>query len=140
MRLAVQGEHQRERVLGHRGGGIRGYAQHPQPQPARGVEVNVVEAGAAQGDSAHAACREGLEHGRGKVVVHESTDGLRPGRERGGAHVQPGFERQCVDPRFAQGAVQRIGLVSTVRVHGDAHGSVPFPSMPHPDAGPPPGV
>jgi hypothetical protein len=104
------------------------------------VEVDVVEPGAAQGDAAHAACGEGLEHRGREVVVDEGADGLRPGRERGGTHVQPGVERQCVDPRFAQSAVQRFGLVGTVRIHGDAHGSAPFPSMPHPDAGPRPGV
>ena len=132
MGLPVQGEHQRQGMLGHRGGRVGRHPKHPEVQPARRIQIDVVETGAAQGDAANATGRKGLEHGGGEVVVDEGAYRIGAGRQRGGANIQPRLQRNRLDTSPPEGVIQRVSLVGTVRIDGDAHGSLPVGGGPHP--------
>ena len=58
MDLAVDREHQTDGVFRNRIRRIGWHAHQHQPEPVRGGDVDIVEAGRAQGDPAHAALRQ----------------------------------------------------------------------------------
>ena len=53
VKLSVQCEDQRDRVLGHRVGRVVRHARHRQPQFLRGRQVHLIEARATQGQQTH---------------------------------------------------------------------------------------
>ena len=88
MDLAVEREHQRQRVFGD---GVRRVRRHPhdrEPEALRRLEIDVVEAGTPQRDARRPGASQHLEHAGGQVVVDESAHDVGAGRIAGGPTVQ----------------------------------------------------
>ena len=78
--------HEREQQAdGELGDGMRricGHARHRDAEPFCLLQVDVVEAGAAQQHHPRSTGVQRPQHGGGYVVVDEDADGPRAGRER----------------------------------------------------------
>ena len=73
--LSVQGQDQRDGMLGHGVGGVGGHADHLDSHFGSGVEIDVIEAGAAEGNQLGASLAKRVEHGGVDPVVDEDADG-----------------------------------------------------------------
>ena len=118
---AVERQDQRDRVLGHGVRRVRRYSHDVEAEPAGRREVDVVEAGAAERDVAHACCRECGHRGLVEHVVHEHADGLRPVGERHRRQPQPVLELDDLMAEALVGAPEGRRLVRLGRVHRDSH-------------------
>ena len=119
--LAVQGQDQRDRVLGD---GVGRIGRHPADGEARRGgrrDVDVVEAGRAEGEQADAEGGEARDDRRREVVVDEGANRPGLGREGGGLGGEAGLVE---DERVARGSVrggQRGHVVGTGGGDGDLH-------------------
>jgi hypothetical protein len=123
---AVQAQDHRHRVLRHRVRRIGGHAGDCHAQPARGDEIDVVEAGRAQRQEAGAGAGERLEHGLVGPVVHEEAGRAGASRQHSGRGRQPDFQ---IDQAVAAaaggvGGIQEIPVVGPGAEHGDVHSGV----------------
>jgi len=82
--VAVEGEHEADGVLGHGVGGVCGDAQHGQAEAVGLGDVDVVEAGGAEGEQARAAGVKGAQDGGGGVITDKYGDGGEAGCQIGG--------------------------------------------------------
>lgn len=93
MGLPVKGQDQGRRMLCHRPRRVSGNTRHLDVEFFGGIEVDIVEAGAAQG---HQPDTLFMEHGQGGAVytvVDERTDGRCALRERRRVSVEMGLEK-----------------------------------------------
>lgn len=90
--LPVECQDQADRVFSDRVRRVGRDPHHRQSEPARRVDVDVVEAGRTQRDQAGPSLREALQHLRREVVVDVGADSGEAVRQRGGGHVEAGVE------------------------------------------------
>ena len=85
----VEGEHQRQRVLGDRVRRVRRHADHGHAASRRRRQIDVVVAGATEGDEPHALVGERRDHVGAEVVVHERAHRLVALRQARSSCFQP---------------------------------------------------
>ncbi|MNM78489.1 hypothetical protein D3C81_903940 [compost metagenome] len=127
VRVAVQGLHQGQRVFGHGFRRVRRHAGDKKAQAFRCFQVQVVVAGAAQQDGAHAIAVQGLQHGRVKHIVDEDANGFGALRQHHGFLAQQGavvhqFDAACFG-LGRQGFVEEAAVVGLAGEEGDFHGA-----------------
>ena len=81
--LAVEGQDEGHGMLGDGVRRVGRHAHHPQAERRRRGQVDVVEAGRAQGDQLHAARGERLERNAPELVVDERADHRGAGPQSG---------------------------------------------------------
>ncbi|MNN55588.1 hypothetical protein D3C81_1704710 [compost metagenome] len=127
MRVAVQGLHEGQRVFGHGFRRVRGHASDEQAQALGRFQVEVVVAGAAQHNGAHAVAVQGFEHGRVEHVVDENADGVRTLRQDHGFLAQQGAVVDQFDAGGVglgrQGFIEETAVVGLAGKEGDFHGA-----------------
>jgi len=117
--LAVQGQDQRQRVLGDGVGGVGGDADDGDAGARGGGQVDVVEAGATQGDQLRAA---GGQHGQRigvEAVVDEAAHGWAAGGERRGGGAERDLEVARLEDRpvrAAGGGVRDVEERAVIRL------------------------
>ena len=120
----VEGHRERHGVLGHGIGRVGRHAGHDDPVLLGGLEVNTVEAGAAQGDHAHALLGEDPDDLPVQSVVDEDTDDI--GVLTDGLHglrVQPVLAELDVQPGGDHGLSEVLAVVLLRVEHSDVcHG------------------
>ena len=119
VRLAHQGQQQRQRVFGHRVRRVLGHTRHRQPKLLRGLQVDVVEAGTAQQHQAHAELLQALEHRGVEAVVDEHADRLVPG---GGGHRLGAEVGLDVAEAARPGGLEALAVVALGTEEGNTHG------------------
>ena len=134
MQLAVQGQDQRDRVLGHRVRRVLRHADDLQPEGRRRVEVHVVEAGRAQRDQADAAGGEHVERLAIEPVVHERAHRGKAARQRRRVAGKAWFEVAEAVAKALVGDLEGVPVEAMRVEDGDVHHDHPFtrPATSHP--------
>jgi hypothetical protein len=109
--LAVEGQDQRQRMLGDRVRGVGRHPGHRDPEGARHGEVDVVEAGAAQRDQPHAPPGQVAQHRAVEFVVDEGADGPGAVRQHGGLRRQARLEVAEAVARRGVGRLEEMPVI-----------------------------
>ncbi len=121
MDLAVQAEHQRQRVFGDGVRRVRRHPHHRDTETGGRVEIDVVEPGTPQRHTGRPGCGQHLEHVGGEVVVDERADHVDSARVADGRWVEPGLVvldvHSSITPHRTVGIVERPPVVWLGRVH-----------------------
>ena len=123
--LAVEGQDQRDRVLGDGVGRVGGHPADGEARRGGRRDVDVVEAGRAEGEQADAEGGEARDDRRREVVVDEGANRPGPGREGGGVGGEAGLVEDEHVARGGIGGGQRSDVVGTGREDGDLHRALP---------------
>ncbi len=122
MDLSIESEYQRHGVLGDRLRGIRRHTHDRHPEAASRLQVDVVEARAAQGDQPDPGILQPQEDPCAEVVVDERADGVEPfgeGRRRRG---EPRLEKDEFEFGPLGGGGQEPLVVWLRAEDGNTHG------------------
>ena len=92
MDVAIEGEDERQGVLGDGFGGVGGNANHGDAGRCRRAEVDVVVPGAPQRDRLDAELGETIDRLGAGVVIDEDAHSGEPRSEVGGARIEAGLE------------------------------------------------
>ena len=109
-RASDEAQDERHRVLGH---GVRRVGRHARDADAdlaSDRQVDIVEAGRAQGHQPGAAPGQLAQQLRVELVVDEGADGREAGRQRGVVAAEPGLEEvELVAAVLGGGGEGRLG-------------------------------
>jgi hypothetical protein len=113
MDLAVQRQHEGQRVLGHGVRRVRRHPDHRDPESLRRREVDVVEPCAPQRHAGRSGRRQDLQHLGGQIVVDEGAD-------HSGVRCVP--RRPLVEPRLVIVDLDRrlVRILLVGRIEGPA--------------------
>ncbi len=121
----VEGEDQRQRVLGHGVGRVGRHVDDHDSEMVGGVEVDVVVPGAPQCHAPDAGRAQRLEHRRVDGVVDEHADDVGARGEFDGGQVETGVEIH--EPVVPIGRLEAFAVVGLGGEHPDlGHGADPY--------------
>ena len=114
--LAVEGEHQRQGIFGHRIRRIGRHTHHLDAAFPCGLQIDVVEPCAAQGDQSDAVVGHGPDHVPVGIVIDEDADHVRALGQGDVVDIEVALEITDVEPvlfvqRVERGLVIRLGPV-----------------------------
>ena len=78
---------------------VRGHAHHADPEPIGGLEVDVVESGATQGDQTYALLFQPFENRGIQFIVDEDAHHLAPGGKAAVWSVNRGSSQSMSAPK-----------------------------------------
>lgn len=126
--FAVEREAERDGVFGNGVGRVGGDAGDGDLEFARGVEIDVIEAGAAESDHFDAKIFESLENGAIGAVVDEEADRASAGGGGGGVAGEAEFVKAEIDLRGGGSFGKEFAIVGFGVVNGGGergHNKVP---------------
>ena len=119
--LAVQGQDQGQRVLGHGMGRIGRHASDRQPHVLGNLQIDLIEARTAEGDQPRALLHERQEHVGVERIVDEGAHGRKTGGQGAGLAGQAGFEEHQLVARRGVGRLKKGPIVGFRAEDGDFH-------------------
>ena len=119
--LAVQGQDQGQRVLGHGMGRIGRHAGDGQPHVVGDLQIDVIEARTAEGDQPRALLHQRQQHVGVERIVDEGANGRKTGGQRAGLTGQAGFEEHQFVARLDIGRLKKGPIVGLRAENGNFH-------------------
>ena len=121
--FAIEGEHEADGVFGDGVWGVSRDAGDAEAETVAGFEIDLVEAGTAEGDEFCSAAGELLEQVSGEIVVDEGADGGIAGGEGDSFGGEASVEEGEFVRGLGSGGGEGLAVVGFGAEDGDAQGS-----------------
>ena len=112
MNFPIDGEQQRDGVLGDRIRRVVDDADHLDPETCRCRQIDIVEPRAPQSHQLRAPVLEHLEHAGVGDIIDEDADCVMTGSERGGCRAKRQFEILQLVPFCNIRCVEKVAVIA----------------------------